>query len=95
MTPAEDARHTAASHEAATPAELAEENAQLRAENAALKETIAVLLARVSVMRWTSPGSGAAAPFGGQDVFSSGRLCDVGGVHRSRSGEVGVPGSRR
>ena len=28
-------------------------------------------------------------------TFSSGRLCDVGGVHRSRSGEVGVSGSRR
>jgi transposase len=48
MTPAEDAPHIAASHEAATPAALAEENARLRAENAALKETIAVLLARVA-----------------------------------------------
>jgi len=48
MTPAEDAPHIAASHEAATPAVLAEENARLRAENAALKETIAVLLARVA-----------------------------------------------
>jgi hypothetical protein len=27
--------------------------------------------------------------------LSSRRLCDVGGVHRSRSGEVGVSGSRR
>ena len=51
--------------------------------------------ARDSVMRWTSPSSGAAAPFDGQDVFSSGRWCNVGGVHRSRSGEVSVSGSRR
>ena len=48
MTPAEDAPRTAPSHEAATPAALAEENARLRAENAALQETIAVLLARVA-----------------------------------------------
>ena len=48
MTPAEDAPCTASSHDAATPAALAEENAQLRAGNAALKETIAVLLARVA-----------------------------------------------
>src|SRR3954467_10311126 len=48
MTPAEDTPCTAPSHEAATPAALAEENARLRAENAALHETIAVLLARVA-----------------------------------------------
>ena len=48
MTPAEDTPRTAPSHEAATPAALAEENARLRTENAALKETIAVLLARVA-----------------------------------------------
>src|SRR3954454_11709261 len=48
MTPAEDAPCTASSHDAATPAALAEENARLRAGNAALKETIAVLLARVA-----------------------------------------------
>jgi transposase len=48
MTPAEDAPCTAPSHDAATPAALAEENARLRAGNAALKETIAVLLARVA-----------------------------------------------
>src|SRR5215203_4921825 len=48
MTPAEDAPRTAPSHEAATPAALAEENARLRTENAALQETIAVLLARVA-----------------------------------------------
>src|SRR5918995_4877934 len=48
MTPAEDAPRTAPSHEAATPAALAEENARLRAGNAALQETIAVLLARVA-----------------------------------------------
>jgi len=48
MTPAEDAPRTAPSHEAATPAALAEENGRLRAENAALQETIAVLLARVA-----------------------------------------------
>src|SRR3954467_9173688 len=48
MTPAEDAPRTAASHEAATPVALAEENARLRAENAALQETIAVLLERVA-----------------------------------------------
>src|SRR3954451_6595587 len=48
MTPAEDAPRTAPSHEAATPAALAEENARLRTENAALQETIAVLLARVT-----------------------------------------------
>jgi transposase len=48
MTPAEDAPRPAPSHDAATPAALAEENARLRAGNAALKETIAVLLARVA-----------------------------------------------
>ena len=48
MTPAEDTPRTAPSHEAATPAALAEENARLRTENAALQETIAVLLARVT-----------------------------------------------
>ena len=48
MAPAEDAPRTAPSHEAATPAALAEENARLRAGNAALQETIAVLLARVA-----------------------------------------------
>src|SRR4051794_29207018 len=48
MTPAEDAPCTASSHDAATPAALAEENARLRAGNAALQETIAVLLARVA-----------------------------------------------
>ena len=48
MTPAEDTPRTARSHEAATPAALAEENARLRTENAALEETIAVLLARVA-----------------------------------------------
>jgi transposase len=48
MTPAEDAPRTAPSHEAATPAALAEENGRLRAETVALKETIAVLLARVA-----------------------------------------------
>ena len=48
MTPAKDAPCTASSHDAATPAALAEENARLRAGNAALKETIAVLLARVA-----------------------------------------------
>jgi transposase len=48
MTPAEDTPRTARSHEAATPAALAEENARLRTENAALQETIAVLLARVT-----------------------------------------------
>src|SRR3954463_7251393 len=48
MTPAEDAPRTAPSHEAATPAALAEENGRLRAENAALQETIAVLLGRVA-----------------------------------------------
>src|ERR687897_3886798 len=48
MTPAEDTPRTAPSHEAATPAALAEENGRLRAENAALQETIAVLLARVA-----------------------------------------------
>jgi transposase len=48
MTPTEDAPRTAASHEAATPVALAEENARLRAENAALQETIAVLLERVA-----------------------------------------------
>ena len=48
MTPAEDAPRTAPSHETATPAALAEENARLRAGNAALQETIAVLLARIA-----------------------------------------------
>ena len=48
MTPAEDAPRTAPSHEAATPAALAEENARFWTENAALQETIAVLLARVT-----------------------------------------------
>src|SRR3954454_11634715 len=48
MTPAEDAPCTASSHDAATPAALAEEKGQLRAENAALQETIAVLLTRVA-----------------------------------------------
>jgi hypothetical protein len=48
MIPAEDAPRTAPSHEAATPAALAEENGRLRAETVALKETIAVLLARVA-----------------------------------------------
>ena len=48
MTPAEDTPRTAPSHEAATPAALAEEHARLRTENAALQETIAVLLARVT-----------------------------------------------
>src|SRR3954454_20885633 len=48
MTPAEDAPCTASSHDAATPAALAEENARLRAGNAALQETIAVLLGRVA-----------------------------------------------
>jgi FtsZ-binding cell division protein ZapB len=46
MTPAEDTPRTAPSHEAATPAALAEENARLRTENAALQETIAVLLGK-------------------------------------------------
>jgi hypothetical protein len=40
-------------------------------------------LTTASVMRWTSPVSGMAVPYDGQDVFSSGRLCDVGGIHRS------------
>src|SRR3954470_15793118 len=48
MTLAEDAPCTASSHDAATPAALAEENARLRAGNAALQETIAVLLGRVA-----------------------------------------------
>ena len=48
MTPAENAFRTAPSHEAATPAALAEENGRLWAENAALQETIAVLLGRVA-----------------------------------------------
>ena len=55
MTPAEDAPRTALSHEAATPAALAEENARLRAGNAALQETIAAL--RRGWPNW-SAGSG-------------------------------------
>jgi transposase len=79
MTPAEDAPRTAPSHEAATPAALAEENARLRAGNAALQETIAVLLARVAELEHrlglNSSNSGkppTGCPSGSRAVCASG-----------------------
>ena len=74
MTPAEDAPRTAPSHEAATPAALAEENARLRAGNAALQETIAVLLARVAELEHRL----------GLNSSNSGKPPSSDGVHKPR-----------